>query len=117
MITDEHIKEDKEKLHKTQGTTAKGIAPCYKDKYFRKGQLVKDIPELKPYLWDENLYGNILCEGAQGFWLDINQGNYPYVTSSVTLPYGACSLGFPPQLIRNIYGASKIYDTVCSVEI
>lgn len=116
VITDEHIKEDKEKLHKTQGTTAKGIAPCYKDKYFRKGQLVKDIPELKPYLWDENLYGNILCEGAQGFWLDINQGNYPYVTSSVTLPYAACSLGFPPQLIRNIYGASKIYDTRSGID-
>ena len=48
---------------------------------------------------------------AQGFWLDINQGNYPYVTSSTTLPYGACSLGFSPKLIRHIYGASKIYDT------
>ena len=34
-----------------------------------------------------------LCEGAQGFWLDINYGNYPYVTSSNTLPYGSCSLG------------------------
>ena len=34
-----------------------------------------------------------------------------YVTSSVTLPYGACSLGFPPQLIKTIYGAVKIYDT------
>ena len=62
-------------------------------------------------IWDEKLYGNILCEGAQGVWLDIIQGNYPYVTSSNPLPYGACSLGFPPQKIRNIYGAVKIYDT------
>ena len=69
----------------------------------------KDI--LESYIWDEELYGNILCEGAQGFWLDINYGNYPYITSSNTLPYSACSLGIPPQLIRNIYGAAKIYDT------
>ena len=27
------------------------------------------------------------------------------------MPYGACSLGFSPKLINNIYGACKIYDT------
>jgi len=66
---------------------------------------------LRGLLWDGNLYGNILCEGAQGFWLDIDYGNYPYVTSSNTLPYGACSLGFSPKKINKIYGAAKIYDT------
>ena len=40
-----------------------------------------------------------------------NYGIYPFITSSNTLPYGACSLGFPPQVIRHIYGAAKIYDT------
>ena len=50
------------------------------------------------------------------FWLDINQGNYPYITSSTTLPYGACSLGFPPQKIRRIYGAAKIYDTRSGID-
>ena len=111
VITDIHIKEDIDKLHNSQGTTGKGIAPCYKDKYARKGILAKSVKEFEQYLWDEKLYGNILCEGAQGYWLDIIKGNYPYVTSSNTLPYSACSLGFPPQLIRNIYGAGKIYDT------
>ena len=33
-------------------------------------------------------------------------------TSSTTLPYAACSLGFPPQLVDTIYGAAKIYDTI-----
>ena len=116
LVSEQHIQEDKLKLHNTQGTTAKGIAPCYKDKYGRIGTTIKNIPEFKPYLWDEKLYGNILCEGAQGFWLDINHGNYPFVTSSSTLPYAACSLGFPPQLIRNIYGASKIYDTRSGID-
>ena len=105
-----HISEDKEK-YKEQGTTSNGIAPCYGDKFARKGIRAGDCPDLVDYLWDEKLYGNILCEGAQGFWLDINYGNYPYITSSTTLPYGACSLGFSPKKIRNIYGASKIYDT------
>jgi len=110
VITDTHIEEDI-KLYRKQGSTAKGIAPCYRDKYARFGTLVKDVEFFKPYLWDEKLYGTILCEGAQGVWLDITQGNYPYTTSSTTLPYGACSLGFPPQLINTIYGAAKIYDT------
>jgi adenylosuccinate synthase len=110
VITDKHIEEDK--LHYgSQGTTAKGIAPCYRDKYARIGTLAKDVDFFKPFIWDERLYGTILCEGAQGMWLDINHGNYPYTTSSTPLPYGACSLGFPPQFIRNIYGAAKIYDT------
>ena len=111
IVTDKHIEQDISLLSNKQGTTKRGIAPCYSDKYRRIGKQVKDIEVLKPYIWDENLYGNILCEGAQGFWLDINHGNYPYVTSSYTLPYSACSLGFPPQKINDIYGAVKIYDT------
>jgi len=110
VVTDTHIEEDKEK-YKDQGSTCKGIAPCYRDKYARKGTRVENVPYFSNYLWDEQLDGNILCEGAQGFWLDIDYGNYPYTTSSNTLPYSACSLGFPPQLINNIYGAAKIYDT------
>lgn len=115
LITDSHIEEDKEK-YKSQGTTAQGIAPCYRDKYGRIGKRVKDVEYFKSYIWDEKLYGKVLCEGAQGFWLDINQGNYPYVTSSTTLPYAACSLGFSPKLIRKIYGASKIYDTRSGID-
>ena len=73
-----------------------------------KELVILKIDFFKEYLWDGVLYGNILCEGAQGFWLDINQGNYPYVTSSITLPYGACSLGFPMKNVENIYGAVNI---------
>jgi adenylosuccinate synthase len=109
VITEKHINEDCVKNnHKS---TNKGIAPCYRDKFARSGLRV-DLSELKKeYIWDEKLYGNILCEGAQGFWLDIDYGNYPFVTSSSTLPYSACSLGFSPKLIRHIYGIAKIYDT------
>ena len=116
IVTPEHIEEDLEKLNKAQGTTARGIAPCYSDKYKRIGKQAKDIEILRSFMWNEKLYGNVLCEGAQGFWLDINQGNYPYTTSSITLPYGSCSLGFSPQKIRHIYGAIKIYDTRSGID-
>ena len=112
IITDEQIEEDIQKYNKTLGTTAKGIGNCYSDKYARKGIRIMDRKEdFKGYIWNEQLYGKILCEGAQGFWLDIDYGNYPYVTSSSCLPYSACNLGFPPQKIRKIFGAAKIYDT------
>jgi len=112
VVTPLHIQEDKEKYKESIGTTAKGIGPCYRDKYARTGKRVVDcIEDFADFIWDEQLYGNVLCEGAQGIWLDIDQGNYPYVTSSCTLPYSACSLGFPPQKIRRIYGATKMYDT------
>ena len=116
IVTDEHIEQDINELNKEQGTTKRGIAPCYSDKYRRVGLQAESSAELVPYLWNEELYGNILCEGAQGFWLDINEGNYPYTTSSVTLPYSACSLGFSPKLIDDIYGAVKIYDTRSGID-
>ena len=110
IVTEEHISSDKKNLASKLGTTSRGIAPVYAAKAARSGILAKEVLS-KNLLWDSELQGRILCEGAQGFWLDIDHGNYPYVTSSVTLPYGACSIGFPPQKIRNIYGAAKIYDT------
>ena len=68
--------------------------------------------------WFNELFTNkkILCEGAQGALLDIHYGNYPYVTSSTTLPYGACSLGFSPQKINNIYGIAKCYSTRSGID-
>jgi len=110
VITDKHIEYDKTHLKEKLGTTGKGIAPCYSDKMLRCGILAKDAIDAK-YIWDGELKGNVLCEGAQSFWLDINFGVYPYVTSSETLPYAACSLGFSPRKIRDIIGVCKAYDT------
>ena len=110
IVQDKHIAFDKASLAKKLGTTSRGIAPVYADKHARTGTLAGQVLP-KNLLWDEHLHGKILCEGAQGVWLDIDHGTYPYVTSSVTLPYGACSLGIPPQLLRDIWGAAKIYDT------
>lgn len=110
IVKRKHIEEDQKKLSAKLGTTSRGIAPVYADKAARIGLLAKDVLPAN-FLWDENLEGNLMCEGAQGFYLDQDYGNYPYVTSSTTLPYAACSIGFPPQKIEKIYGLCKAYDT------
>lgn len=115
VITERHIQYDLKFLKSKLGTTGQGIAPTYADKMLRIGKLAGNYLE-KKYIWDGELYGDILCEGAQSFWLDINYGDYPYVTSSETLPYSACSLGFSPKKIRDIIGVAKIYDTKSGVD-
>lgn len=54
----------------------------------------------------------LLFEGAQGTYLDIDQGTYPYVTSSNTTSGGACTgSGVPPQQIHRVVGVTKAYTT------
>jgi adenylosuccinate synthase len=115
IITEKHIQYDLKFLKPKLGTTGQGIAPAYADKMLRVGKLVGSYLD-KKYIWNGELSGKILCEGAQSFWLDINYGDYPYVTSSETLPYNACSLGFSPKKIRDIIGVAKIYDTKSGVD-
>lgn len=55
---------------------------------------------------------DILFEGAQGTFLDIDHGTYPYVTSSNTTAGGACTgSGVPPNKIDHVYGVMKAYTT------
>ena len=115
IITQDHISYDVNVLKPKLGTTGQGIAPCYADKAVRTGLQVKNYLN-KNFIWDCNLSGKILCEGAQSIWLDINWGDYPYVTSSETFPHNACSLGFSPKKIRDIIGVAKIYDTKSGVD-
>ena len=110
IITEKHIALDKKNLSKSLGTTSNGIAYSYADRAARVGIRAKDVLP-KEMIWDQKLYGEVLCEGAQGIWLDPDWGNYPYVTSSITLPYGACSLGIPMSKVRDVWGVAKIYDT------
>ena len=55
---------------------------------------------------------NILFEGAQGTFLDIDYGTYPYVTSSNTTAGGACTgTGLPPHRVDRVVGVMKAYTT------
>ncbi len=115
IITPEHINEDSKDT--IIGTTKTGNGPAYRDKYYRKGLRAGDSELLKEYVIDvyDELHGKddckILFEGAQGFELDIDWGDYPYVTSSHCTIGSAVLNGVPPQNIRKIYGVAKAYNT------
>ena len=55
---------------------------------------------------------DILFEGAQGTFLDIDHGTYPFVTSSNTTAGGACTgSGVPPHRMDRVVGVMKAYIT------
>ena len=115
IITDAHIAEDAAEAE--IGTTKRGNGPAYRDKYARKGIRAHMVPALMDYVVDvyEELHLHpqalVLCEGAQGFGLDIDWGDYPYVTSSHCTTAGALLNGIPPSAVRRVWGVAKAYET------
>jgi len=84
------------------------------EEYLNYGKL------LGPFVCDTVVYLNhaidknkaVLFEGAQGTFLDIDFGTYPFVTSSSTTSGGVCSgTGVPPTKINKILAAVKAYTT------
>ena len=116
IITSAHLEEDGKDTK--IGTTKRGNGPAYRDKYARDGVRACDVIELERYVIDvyDELHNKsenpvILFEGAQGFGLDIDWGDYPYVTSSHCTVGSAILNGVPPQAIRKVYGVAKGYET------
>ena len=75
---------------------------------------------LKPFVTNTVVYlhkamqreKDILFEGAQGTFLDIDHGTYPYVTSSSTTAGGACTgSGVAPHRMDRVMGVMKAYTT------
>ena len=55
---------------------------------------------------------NVLFEGAQGSFLDIDHGTYPYVTSSNCVAGAVCAgAGIGPTRIDGVLGITKAYTT------
>ena len=76
--------------------------------------------QLNPYLRDTTVFLNqrlkedarILCEGAQGTLLDVDHGDYPFVTSSSPTAGGALTgLGFGPRHVDRVVGVAKCFST------
>jgi adenylosuccinate synthase len=83
-------------------------------------QLLSAAEALRPFTTNTVVYlheavkqgKEILFEGAQGTFLDIDHGTYPYVTSSNTTAGGACTgSGVPPHRIDSVLGVMKAYTT------
>jgi len=76
--------------------------------------------ELRQYVADTSVVLNdvidegrkVLFEGAQGVMLDIDQGTYPFVTSSNPVAGGVCiGSGVGPTKIHQVIGVAKAYTT------
>ena len=87
-------------------------------------EVIDPILEVAPRLADRVVDGrallyerldegaDILFEGAQGTFLDLDHGTYPYVTSSHPISGGACvSAGVGPGAIDRVVGVAKAYTT------
>lgn len=78
-----------------------------------EGPLKRILPHIcdtLTYLSDEYTKGTpMMLEGAQATMLDINQGTYPFVTSSNTTAGGiALGLGLPTTAVKRIIGVFKL---------
>ena len=87
-------------------------------------QIVEELnsaaSRLKPFICETTTYlheriaegKSLLFEGAQGTYLDIDHGTYPFVTSSNTTAGGACTgSGVSPRNIDNVTCVAKAYTT------
>jgi adenylosuccinate synthase len=84
------------------------------DAYAQYGEQIKPfVVDASVMLNDMIRRGNtILFEGAQGTLLDVDQGTFPFVTSSSCAAGGAATgLGISPKHVHRVIGVSKAYTT------
>lgn len=99
-----------EKVYESKVFTVEEIL----DEYYEYGQ------QIAKYVTDTSVELNnaldqgrrVLFEGAQGVMLDIDQGTYPFVTSSNPIAGGVTiGSGVGPTKINHVVGVSKAYTT------
>ena len=85
-----------------------------------KRELTEIAPKVLPYMAPTHMLldaerragKRILFEGAQGVWLDVDHGTYPFVTSSNTVASNAATgVGLGPRAIGYVLGIAKAYTT------
>jgi adenylosuccinate synthase len=100
-----------EKLYNTEFTLSEAeILDNYK---IVRERMLPFIIDTATYLYTASQNKKrLLFEGAQGTFLDIDHGTYPFVTSSNTISGSACSgCGVGPTLIDHVIGITKTYTT------
>ena len=98
------------KMYQKEEVNAEETIEQYKKyaQYLKK--YVVDSVDMLHNLLEENK--NIVCEGAQATLLDIDFGNYPFVTSSNPTIGGVMTgTGIGPKYIGEVYGVLKAYSS------
>ncbi|MBN8236455.1 adenylosuccinate synthase [Halobacillus kuroshimensis] len=99
-----------EKVYETEPFTVDEIL----DEYYEYGQKIASYVCDTSVVLNDNLDDGrrVLFEGAQGVMLDIDQGTYPFVTSSNPIAGGVTiGSGVGPSKIKHVVGVSKAYTT------
>lgn len=109
----DNLKEKNEIFKKVYSHPGFSFDKIY-DEYLKYGKF------FSPFICDTHILLNkavkdkkaILFEGAQGTFLDIDFGTYPFVTSSSATAGGACiGTGVSPMHINRVVGVAKAYTT------
>ncbi|MBM7552177.1 adenylosuccinate synthase [Thalassobacillus pellis] len=99
-----------ERLYDTEAMNVDDIL----EEYYEYGQQIKRYVCDTSVVLNDNLDEGrrVLFEGAQGVMLDIDQGTYPFVTSSNPIAGGVTiGSGVGPSKIKHVVGVSKAYTT------
>ena len=95
-----------------------GHAPLTVDEVFDEvwpsaQQVQSYVADTRALLWEQLAAGKrVVLEGAQGTFLDLDYGTYPFVTSSHPVAGGAClGTGIGPTAIDQVYIIAKAYTT------
>ncbi len=121
VITDADIDAEKD-LVACIGSTGQGVGSATARRIMERKDdgmtLVKNVPELKPYMGDTQEVlrksfsqgDRILLEGTQGTGLSLYHGNYPHVTSRDTTVMGCLSeAGIAQNRVRRVVMVCRTY--------
>jgi adenylosuccinate synthase len=99
------------KVYNRLPLSASEIAERFLDEYAPR--LAPMVGDTVGFLHDTIEAGrNVLLEGAQATFLDVDHGTYPFVTSSNSVAGGACAgSGLGPRHIDRVIGIAKAYLT------
>jgi adenylosuccinate synthase len=99
-------------------TRVYGLEPLRSEEIIAQAE--EHAQQLKKYITDTALLinealdrgKNVFFEGAQGTFLDLDHGTYPFVTSSSPVAGGACvGAGVSPLRVNRVLGVTKAYVT------
>jgi adenylosuccinate synthase len=119
-----HDRDLKEKLRLLWEKDRACFPALYRREPLDPGALYEELlawgEKIRPYVCDTGAYlrnaasegKEILLEGQLGALRDIDQGIYPYVTSSSTLAgYAAVGAGLPPRTLTAVLAVTKAYSS------
>ncbi|TCC36308.1 adenylosuccinate synthetase [Kribbella speibonae] len=122
VIEEQHRQADASSnfLRTVVGSTGSGHGPCLADRALRTARLVRDTPQLAPYVADVAALANealdrgerVLVEGTNGFGLSVLYGTYPHtVSKDSTASTAAADVGLAPTRINEVVLVFKAYAT------